>query len=210
MELTKIDYNGGVIWVDKEAECPIGHELYLERGGLYYAPTIIINYGRYQNSGDGFKVVAQSPNLSIPNIPYVEVEEDVEQLAENRFPSDTSERFSSVKFNELRIGFIEGYKAASAKKWSDKELKECMSMMWFRGIKRDGNFDTHYNEIIQSLQPKIKSIEIEVGTEYYVNKEWKSVLLPSEWDDTNPTRQVPVTYQKGGKTFLKVKTVTYD
>ena len=120
------------------------------------------------------------------------------------------------------FGWIAGYKAASAKKWDDEHMRKMFNAGMERGYwmyggeseYHDGdpvleqnapNFDTYFNH----LQPKIKSIEIEMDTEYYVNNEWKSVLLPSEWDDSNPTRQVPMTYQKNGKTFLKIKQINY-
>ena len=58
----------------------------------------------------------QSPNLSLPNIPYVEVEEeDVEQLAKQFIADEWFDSDEPVKFG-IKVGYEEAFKVASAKK----------------------------------------------------------------------------------------------
>ena len=76
MELERVETGRGKIWIDKKSECQIGQMLYLQNGGLYGAPTVIVNYGRHQNTGEGFLVVAQSADNQFPinKLPFVEDE----------------------------------------------------------------------------------------------------------------------------------------
>jgi hypothetical protein len=61
------------------------------------------------------RIIAQSPNLYIPNIHYVEAEEHVEHLAKQFITDEWAKYDEPIKFG-IQVGFIEGYKAASAKK----------------------------------------------------------------------------------------------
>ena len=199
MKLEPIEYNGGVIWLDKNPQgYKKGEWCYGEPNNselLYQFEEDLFPYNL------GNKVVAQSSNLSLPNIPYVEVEEDVEQLLINDYKKVVGEELNKYEFKIIK------WLAASAKKWSDEDMKNAYLEACGYHTNDDDSGYKSYEEFEASLQQKIKSIEIEMNTEYYVNKEWKSILLPSEWDNNNPTRQVPITYQKDGKTFLKSKSI---
>ena len=39
----------------------------------------------------------------------MKTKEEIEQLSEQRFPTDNSDRFKNVDFSSLKIGFFEGY-----------------------------------------------------------------------------------------------------
>ena len=58
-------------------------------------------------------------------IPYVQVEEDVEQLAKQFITDEWAKDDEPIKFG-IQVGFIEGYKAASVKKWSDEDIEKAI------------------------------------------------------------------------------------
>lgn len=204
MKLEPIEYNGGVIWVDKKLYCTtsdycIGFE------GKLYPPTP--NFIGVLKESPVFKVICQSPNLSIEGILYVEVEKDVEELAieaADKYEWDF-ESHEGNGYMDFQEGFKEGYKAASAKKWSDEEVKEAIRLArectegYYNNIQDYRDFEWHHTEdkILQSLQ-KIKSIEIEM-------EEYKFKVT----DVRNNLPNIPITYQKDGKTFLKVKQINF-
>ena len=109
-EFHSIDYNDGQIYVQPILSEPIGKTvIYTEVNEVF----VYANGNGFEPDVD-FVVVAQSSNLSLPNIPYVEIEEeDVEQLGKNEiaaiphFPKDLTD-FALAWFKI-------GYKAASAK-----------------------------------------------------------------------------------------------
>ena len=188
MNIEPIEYNGGVIWVDTIRVAVIGEK-------FYYLGTVV-DRDEYKAVALQTKrchpIVAQSPSLSIPNIPCVEVEEGVTVI--------TNAIWEDTKCND-REWYELGYKAASAKKWSDEELKSKMKK-WV--MNPDENLWV-ISLINSLLQPKIKSIEIEMVT-----------VDNSEWNDEHTVCyresdiEEPITYQKDGKTFLKVKSVSYE
>ena len=167
MHLQKIKYQEGWLYVDKGAE--------IEVGNFFYTPHELLNVEcNYDISShvpiEAVKIVAQSPNLSLPNIPYVE---DIEE-------------------DEL------------AKKWSDEDMKNAYLEACGYHTNDDGSGYKSYEEFEASLQPKIKSVEIEMDYDPIYGKRgaWT-------FGDYELATKVPVTYQKevGGvlKTFLKVK-----
>lgn len=181
--ITPISYNGGTIWVDKEVIVSKGDTLYSSISNKICIEWLDANGNK---NSTHLKVVAQSTNLSIPNIPYVEIEEDVESIVR--------EYTDKAKLNGWeQSGFRIGYKAASAKgKYTEEDLENAFNL----GLSWDGE-DTEtntFNSFIESLQPKIESIEIEV------ENIWTGL---SDFD-------APVTYQKDGKILLKIKKVNYD
>ena len=156
MILHRIDYNGGDIWADLTATRVIGS---------YYTGQGFAGMSVFKWSESQFKsfpdhkgvVVAQSTNLSLPNIPYVEIEENVKELAE------------------------------------------------------------HMSKIIQSLKPKVVSIEVEMiqkgccwNNPANCICEHKGENMRNNGFNGKLYDPIPVTYTKGGKTFVKVKKVNYE
>jgi hypothetical protein len=222
MKLAPIEYENGIIWIDKSSmnNVEIGTTVWNDEDYSVYVTTVSLDSSRY-HSDNVYKIVAQSSNLSIPNIPYVKVEEDVEDLASKaslEFYSD--ENCPNMPYETLvkqRLGYYlgwgDGYKAASAKKYSEEDLKEaflsgmieqydnesftCTGDIITKNIIVGDDTSKAIETYIQSLQPKIKNIEIEMRE----NSDTGNNIL--EWVEA-------VTYQKEGKTFLKVKQVNYE
>ena len=215
MEFHAIDYNGGQVYVDKEVP--------ITKGTLFYHPDwgVTVAEDKVINTKDiSHKITGQSPNLSIPNIPYVEIEEDDEtiySLARTHVHSE----YPNLKGGESAAMidcFIEGYKASSAKKYSEEDLSGYIDWCSNKGYSYDRSFGWYHSNghrpnnsellrlYLQSLQPKVVSIEVE-----------------EEWTDDGDTNhdeggtlpgiiesyKIPITYTKDGKTFLKVKKVNY-
>jgi hypothetical protein len=204
--LTRIDYNGGYLWVNKEAECPIGEYLYLEKGGLYETHIVTINYGRQQNSGDGFKVVAKSPNLSIPNVPYVEFVENIERLAEieaNKEEWDFDSPYGNG-YNDFINGFTKGHLIAQSKgRYSEEDLREAIVKS---ALSETDNLIDRCDEIIQSLNQPPQEIEIETK-QVCGNMSCLRMALNGENSTCcgESIVTIPITYMRDGKTYLKVK-----
>jgi hypothetical protein len=209
MKLTRIDYNGGYLWVDKEAECPIGEYLYLEKGGLYETHIVIINYGRQQNSGDGFKVVAKSPNLSIPNVPYVEFEEEDAIIAMGKKQINDS---ALVLENEKLIAltwYIRGFEANKGR-YSEADLEAAVAfgitLERFKDDKGRLSNDEEFKGFKESLNQQPQEIEIETK-QVCGNMSCLRMAL----NNKNSTCcgesivTIPITYMRDGKTYLKVK-----
>ena len=194
MNLTPISYNGGTIWVDKEAKILVGDWYVAGITNGIDEPEIVVWNRKGGDEVGGDKVIGQSTNLSIPNIPYVEIEEDVEKLAWE-WCDDHRE-----------VGaFKAGYRVASAKKYTEEDLENAFNL----GLAWDGE-DTEtntFNSFIQSLQPKIESIEVEM---IWVNHRDEEHDEGGTLPGTIESYKIPVTYQKDGKTFLKVKKINYE
>lgn len=155
-------------------------------------------------------------NLIIDYITYVGAEEDVERLAIEKFPK----AYSGGSFNPNNIYkreiWIDGYKAAQPKKYTEEQVISAL-IKW-----QSGEFD-HYYEVIQSLQPKIESIEVE--TELMdVDYAWQLYRDDTQMQfhfhhydsglkhfkkEFEHLYQQPITYQKDGKTYLKVTKINY-
>ena len=149
--LKAIPYQSGYIFVDGKIKPNDGELVYNDIFGIFpYDSDAMGNYG----STPEVKIIAQY-NLNLEGIPYVELEEDVEELGKGlltrAFPADTSGYYQEEK--ELCLDFFkEGYKAAQPKK---------------------------YTEVVVHLSDKGEN-----GFEY-------------------------ATYQKDGKTYLKVTKINY-
>lgn len=192
MILHAIDYNGGQIWVHKQVK--------LISGDTFYNPELKMLdrylHGTLYQWGD--KLIAQSPNLSLPNIPYVEVEEDY-FLSKIQPDFDTKESYQHGFHDAIQV-VKDHY---SAKKYTEEDLEKAIDMAR-QGVftkisdgQTDKEWDYTETEIIQCLQPKVVSIEVEmeVGEVHYGS----NVKHPCKLR----------TYIKDGKTFLKVKSVNY-
>ena len=210
MKLEPIEYNGGVIWVDKEV-VPRGIYYNSENGKI----VPLVEEWRKEFGDKYLHIVAQSPNLSIPNIPYVELEEenveDKAYLVMMNYLTDGNPegdfKHSTIGADDNKNWWIAGYKAASAKKWSDEDIEKaiqfgiditCKHTTPTHGTNFDKVEDDKNNYIV-SLQPKIKSIEIEMTQGAY---DFLDCPVIGE--------ERPMTYEKDGKIFLKVKKINYD
>jgi hypothetical protein len=210
MKLRKIEYQSGYLWVDETR--------YSDHGGLFYVTGGIgmatgINQGNMPNNHYCFKVVAQSPNLSLPNIPYLEVEEyeSIEAyLIEHGY---TEEEKSIPSFRRLaeQSQWTKGYKSASVKKWSDEDMFgfaeeyaeyilkcEASKVINPSDAKLYLSNPMNLKKRKYSLQPKIESVEIEME---------QKLVVKGNSDCFNEYDYKPITYQKDDKTFLKVKQV---
>ena len=113
MKLTKIAYGQGWLYVEfKPNYC-------IKEGELYYKlyPNKEIKVAQSKGWGDWQIIVAQSTNLSIPNIPYIEVKDDIEKLAEIEADKEEwdFESHEGNGYNDFVNGFTRGYKAAQSK-----------------------------------------------------------------------------------------------
>lgn len=221
MTLHRIDYKDGDIWVDKETTiqdndlCHLQmdmHEEISKRSNLSWDSK--------------YKIVAQSPNLSLPNIPYVEIEEDfkltADQIINNHLNLVGPDKFDVYSNrNAVREAMImyaaQEVKAASAKKYTEEGVRKAFQAGHNKG---NSSFPEDFyteDEFIQSLRPKIKSIEIE-EEQHKVNChtcQGYGVTTNGKCGMCNGTGKVfayykPIAYQKDGKTFLKVKQVNYE
>lgn len=204
--LIPIDYNGGEVWISNDDTIWMDDLIYNQ------------NTGELTEANDEWtgethtiwkKVVAQSINLKepLPNIPYVQIEENIYQMSEDDANNwnwiDDPE--DAAKEN-WKNGWRYGYKKASSKKYTEEDMKNC----WFKAMRtfKDNQIlsTQQFNNFIQSLQPKVISIEIEMNQICGANN-------PCECFERDIDCQVLVDeivpYQKDGKTFLKVLKINY-
>jgi hypothetical protein len=214
-EYKAIDYNGGQIYVDKKAE--------IKAEDIVYQ----INLGEVMTSvnqiHDCWKVVAQSPNLSLEGIPYVEIEEDVVEIARKMgiiFQNEREELLFKIAYKAALAWFKIGYKAASAKKYTHEDILAAYNAgnMYAKGTVAQAQ-EYRLDTFLKSLQPKVVSIEVEMEKKssediqielgIYGHDEG---LTEREYEDYKSKHSIfkPKTYTKDGKTFLKVKKVNYE
>ena len=150
------------------------------------------------------KVVAQSiTNPSyIDGVPFVEVGEDEEQLAiiaSNKIAVHRDGRPDKT----LVSHWLDGYKAAQAKQFTEEDLRK--AIFWGSNINPINNKSGNslIDDYISSLKPKVSSIEIEMTRTY--EDLWIGELFVS----VETGKFTPKTYQKDGKTFLKVSKINY-
>ena len=200
--ITPISYNGGTIWVDETKSVNKGYRYWVSGESGRGA---VVNGETNSQYSWGNPIIGQS-NLKdpIPNVPYVEIEEDVEKLAWE-WCDDHRE-----------VGaFKAGYKAALAKKYTEEDMRKLyLGVLQNVGTTTKQSDMPTWEQVLQSLQPKIKSIEIEMeGVKEFMSEETLQKPFDKNraeqlWDKYKPYKN-PVTYQKDGKTFLKVKSVQY-
>lgn len=223
MKLDRIDYNGGDIWVDKEAECPKGSNVIFPNT----SNGVITNYEGCEvkvaqwdyaaNGNSNLLVVAQSiTNPSyIDGVPFVEVVEDVEQLVKDYARDMYGNNNTGNYYNACVADYKAGYKAAQTKQFTEEDLRNAIDMAREREEDVRGHSEYGYHnkysdaDIINSLKPKVDSIEIE--TEPNLTQEWgESTGLGTVEVFWKEDGVKPKTYQKDGKTFLTVKKVNYE
>ena len=235
MKLTRIDYNGGYLWVDKEAA--IGKLCYFPFKNEIYTPTVETGV-----HPDSLLIIAQSPNLLIPNVPYVEFEEDkrcVWVKASDRFPVDSNpESLEDVIFRRIkdkspitntwafhpayleletngrvcgdliRYNEIEWLDEAAQSKgrYSEDDLLHAINRT-YNYVDGDGWSREYIREqILKELnQPPL---EIEIETKQ-VCGDMSCLRMSLNGEDStccgDSIITIPVTYERDGKTYLKVK-----
>lgn len=197
MKVQKIKYQEGWLYVDKKAK-------------IINGDTFLTDDNRIEICAEDWnarewhrKIVAQSPNLSLPNIPYIEeVEEDIEKLAMDELKNKWAHLylfgypkrpFPTNYENDLNNVMIGYYKAAQSKGgYSEADIEKAIQFGIDITAKHTTptygtNFDKvedDKNTYIQSLNQPKESIEIEMY---------------------NGNTNEPIQYLKDGKTFLKVK-----
>lgn len=189
MKLKAIQHESGYIFVDERADGIAGWS--------YNKPTFNDDgkIGKSENN-QSRKIIAQY-NLNLGGIPHVDLEEDVQQLANNAWDENHPTE---------RRAFMQGHKAQSLsdKKYSERDIVNAIDALL--NAKSIGYALTK-TDIIQSLsQPKVESIEIETKTIFDGDDEHdEGGTLPSAVESFEQS----ITYQKDGKTYLKVKKINY-
>jgi hypothetical protein len=128
-----------------------------------------------------------APELELPLLPEMVVEDDVEKLAEKHI--ENYEVFFDTKkeIDHTKIGFIAGYKAAT-KKYSEEDLKKALfdfGDVLFNNCQNgilEEDLRTYENDILQSLkQPTPKwfvaeTIQKSINGSIPVNQDWEYEL----------------------------------
>lgn len=166
------------------------------------------------------KVIAQSNiKIPLPNIPYVEIEEYAVELAKQRFPDlpfSNNGGYEEEEYKQLHKGiqeqidkdreiWISGYKAASTKKYTRENLIKA----FYAGQQRYNLFEAA--DYFKEIEPKVVSIEIETKQ---VCGDMSCLKMELNGENSTCCGVSSVssseTYQKDGKTFLKIKKVNYE
>jgi hypothetical protein len=228
MKLKAIPYQSGYIFVDENAEIKEGDYVWYHHPKQDFDMASIHkvinpNYSLHEPShrvhfDTGFgviegckKIIAQTPNLNLEGIPFIELEEDcslekAKQFAEKYFDSLHAEYpkggLVSIKelISVLLVGVECGYKfgtKAQPKQYTEEQVRFAIKAAKGLVVPLQNK---SADDIVRSLQPKIESIEVE--TEWKGNStnqgfEMKGLSTDGEW--------FYKTYQKDGKTYLKVK-----
>ena len=106
----------------------------------------------------------------------------------------------ALQDDRAKLLFRKGYKAAQSKGgYSEADLRKAFQEGVLLPNSQISKMDEVFGQVIQSLnQPKEIEIEMDYDPIYGKRGAWT-------FGDYELTTKVPVTYQKDGKTFLKVK-----
>jgi len=218
MKLTPIKYQEGWLYVDKKAPVKLD--------GYPYIVLERLTTGEYElwqvdNANDTdpktqWLIVAQSPNLFLPNIPYIEeVEESIESLAHkvmmNYLTNDNPNgdfKHSTIGADDNKNWWIAGYKAAQSKGggYSEADLRKAYEAGIHFNEESNESFGAteskwKWDTFIESInQPK--EIEIEMEKIFYPKNSEPTTVEVGHGCLFN---YKPVTYQKDGKKLLKLK-----
>jgi hypothetical protein len=162
----------------------------------------------YINSKYSKKIIAclpknNTPQLDLPLLPEMVVEEDVEKLAKIATSKLVYSGPTASRSAECFI-WIKGYKAAT-KVYSEEDLRKAFEAGNKRGWSgypdTDNGTQPKFEEFIQSLKQHQTPKWFVAEKEYLSNTgEWKPVLLPSEWEIDTQVRLKTTTIN--GKTYL--------
>lgn len=164
--------------------------------GIRFLP--IIGEGDY-----GHPIIATTDtSLGLPLLPEIETK-NIESLALKQYPiiknKDVDGDWNDSN-SVIRKGFIKGYKAASAKKYTEEQVRNAILKAW------DKSEDTkNIDEIIQSLNTK--PIQVEVEMDYLCNVKRGSCDCSEQDIDCQSKSLQPVVFHEG---YVKVKQWIYE
>jgi len=136
-----IPYKDGVLVVDKRK----GYKISPEEFYVNHYPENKLTQAQSSGWGDWSIVIAST--VRIKGIPFIELPEKWENQFNKSFSN--AKNLHPNDYNTLKDGFMEGYKA---KEYSEQQLEnafDCYPQL------------SNFQEFKDSLQPKIKSIELE-------------------------------------------------
>lgn len=198
MILHPIPYKEGILWVDKEKSVNKGLRWWVNGEDGIGRISNDLSYLYYGNP-----VLAQSPNLSFPNIPYIEIEEDADEIADKFLENVFNCKRDLFQAKEWRW-FKKIYWAASAKKYTEEDLFKAIGVAIGLFSPKYACFEQGWKEtVLKSLQPKPVSVEIEINKNC-CEQMWQCC------ECTNGPIVNLLSYIKDGKTFLKVKKINYE
>jgi hypothetical protein len=222
MKIQRIDYKGGYLWVDKSKYTPV-----IKKGQLYWRTihnsidTCIHDNQVFENE---YPIVGQT-NLSIPNVLYVEFEEGNSLDKAKRFVVSHLELTmknhmnggyipNDVLLSLVNVSVEAGYKFGSKSKGKYSEddinlIKDAISMS-FPNSNDVEDYKQWLTRLKEWLDKFIKQppLEIEIETKQVCGD---ISCLRMSLNGENSTCcgdsiiTVPITYERDGKTYLKVK-----
>lgn len=207
MILKPITYRTGIIWIDEEGDLTPNSIAYdtLAKQLVYASGLKTLTHQEYR----GLVLVVAETDVPVPELPSIELKEDVEELAKQRYKyQDGPDHSYDAVMNNRRIGFIDGYKA-NEKKYTEDDIKQAMLdygdyiFNQHKGTFSSGDLERAKERILQSLQPRIKHVEIET--------EYKEIPCPDGIEDCEVFHAeiIPVTYVKNKCLYLKLKEIVY-
>ena len=188
MKLKAIPYQSGYLFVDDSVDVVKG-DLHLYRGEPRVYPH---DSGWYDKN----KIIAQY-NLNLEGIPYVELEEDDVKIISDAIWGEGVE-------NEKREWYELGYNAAQPKKYTEDDLAKAYEAGESKIEHMHHNSIDYltFDEFIETLRPKIESIEVETKEIEYGHVD--------DYSKPHGFKQDTITYQKNGATYLKLEKINYD
>ncbi len=192
MKLKAIPYQSGYIFVDESGSDfkvdDIVYDIINQLVTSKIKKEMAVFFNQVKERNQYFKIIAQH-TLNLEGIPYVELEENEARryvasiLGEHNLDNSTGKMM------------IECYKSAQPKKYTEEQVRDAIEMAQeqksVRYSPNEYEFKYTPDQIIQSLQPKIESIEVEA-------------------DDSIFRDPQIFTYQKDGKTYLRIKKISYE
>jgi hypothetical protein len=203
MKLRAIPFQKGILFVDVEGEKKDGDIVY-DSINEFITPKIneerAVWFNLVKERNQYFKIIAQH-NLSLENIPHMELEEgiDIDKIALDNGWSQSG---------SWKDGYLTGYKTAQPKKYTEDDLRNAIDMGLSKWMNREKGtlFTTIIDEVIQSLQPNITSVEVETE----VVPDYNSYSGGNGEIFTTNKKEQCIRYEKEGKTFIKVKKINYE
>ncbi len=192
MKLLPIPLEQGIVLVDENAEIKEG-ELEMFNGKMRQYS------GGRSDRGDG-KILCQTPELSLPNIPYVElkVKDDVEKLALKECDKGLYRNTRDLLI--LRRGFIIGYNS-NPNKFNEEDMIGFPN--WLVGNRWYSQW-----EGLWIRKFSYKGAESKTTGELF--QEYLQSLRKPNYSDIDCVEiEEGITYQESGKTFWKVKEIKY-
>lgn len=138
-------------------------------------------------------------NIVATNDPSLEGVPKIGELSTNK---TAFELFAQLKENmsaEKFSGYLEGYKSASKKKWSDEDMMRAIHYVANDKYYNNALYHTtdYVNKVLQSLTPKIKEIELAV----------------EEYDESKYIKGSPTNYsflKLDDKGYVIIKNIVYE